>query len=731
MLSRLAGALAAPLLAGAVAASLPQGPVPGVGTEIVRLDVLVTDASGNPVPNLTRGDFEVLEDGKPQHITNFLLVVRRQATSSEASAEEPPLLEAPSEAAAGPIRHIVIVVDDLHMTRASVEQAKAALRRFVGEQVAPDDKVALVATSSPAGLQPLTEDRAVLQQAIGRISSRDTVMSEARGSQMSAAQAELILRGDQDALRLATRLLMDEPGSTLTSSSPRATVEATDGATPAGLDPGEKAAAREAQREARGVLAGALRFSQISLITVDEVLRGLVALPGRKLCLLVSDGFLVGKGTSEEQTQLLRQVTDAATRSGAVIYALDAHGLTPTAADASVVGPVTDPGLRERVARLAREESRATLQRLTDDTGGILVTGANGTGAGLGRMLADNEAYYLIAYEPANTKRDGRYRKIELRLPRHPDLAVRTRRGYLAPDERKQGKAALRAGAALPPLVASRNALAETEVRAALSAPLPPNGIPVRVSADYLDLPPEGPQAIVQARVDLAGLSWRETDGRHRADIEVLGGFYDATGFPAGLPFGRRFELDLGDAEHRQVTREGLRYAHRLPLSPGRYELRVMAREAVLGPLGGTTQSIEVPDLGEKKLTLSSLFVSTSADIGPGAGERGETLHDAQLLRRFKRSDPLYFQLYVYNAVADEKGATDVVLQAQIRAGGNAIAASKPQVVVFQRKNGVPLPQTNSTSLESLDPGSYELRVVVVDRKADATAFRSVSFSVE
>jgi hypothetical protein len=346
-------------------------------------------------------------------------------------------------------------------------------------------------------------------------------------------------------------------------------------------------------------------------------------------------------------------------------------------------------------------------------------------------MLADNEAYYLIAYEPANTKRDGRYRKIELRLPRHPDLAVRTRRGYLAPDERKQGRAALRAGAPLPPLVASPNALAETEVRAALSAPLPPNGIPVSVSADYLDLPPEGPQAIVQARVDLAGLSWRETDGRYRADIEVLGGFYDATGSPAGLPFGRRFELDLGEAEYRQATREGLRYAHRLPLRPGRYELRIMAREAVLGPLGGATQSIEVPDLGEKKLTLSSLFVSTSVATGPGAGEGGETLHDAQLMRRFKRSDSLSFQLYVYNALADEKGATDVVLQAQIRSGGNAIAASKPQVVVFQRKDGVLLPQSNGMSLESLAPGDYELRVVVVDRKADATAFRSVSFSVE
>ena len=101
------------------------------------------------------------------------------------------------------------------------------------------------------------------------------------------------------------------------------------------------------------------------------------------------------------------------------------------------------------------------------------------------------------------------------------------------------------------------------------------------------------------------------------------------------------------------------------------------------------------------------------------------------MLRRFKRSDSLYFQLYVYNALADDKGRTDVVLQAQIRLGGELIAASKPLPVAFQRKDGLPLPESNGMSLQDLTPGRYELRVVVVDRKADATAHRSFNFTVE
>ena len=699
---------------------------PAARAEIVRLDVVVTDAKGAPVLDLTREDFAVLEDGKPQPVTSFEPARPRGLSTSAPTPPEPAAPVASADRPTG--RQIVVVVDDLHLARDTVPPAKQALLRFVSEQISAEDEIAVVTTSSPGELQALTRNRTVVRDAIGRISSRESAMAAARGAQMTPAQAELILRGDQSALRLATRSLMDEPGSTLTAGSPRATVESTDGATPAGLDPGEKAAARESQREATAVLTGALRFSEMTLVTVDGVLRGLSSLPGRKLCLLVSDGFLVGKGTSEERTGLLRQVTDAATRSGAVVYALDARGLTPGGADASVSGPVMDPGLRERVAKLEKEESRETLQRLARDTGGLLVRETNDLGAGLGRMLADNEAFYLLAYEPANAKRDGRFRKIELRLPRHADFAVRTRAGYLAPDDRKPGKAPPRARLALPSLVAGPPALDAATLRTVLGAPVPPNGIPVLVTADYLDLPPEGPQAIVQARVDVAGLRWQQVDGRHKTDVEVLAGVYDANGNPVGLPFGRSFALDLAAPEYRQTREDGLRYAHRLPLSPGRYEIRVIVREPVLAPLGGASQSLEVPDLGTRTLTLSSLFVSTTS--GAGAGE-GEALRDAQLLRRFTRSDTLYFQIYVYNALPDEKDATDVVLQAQIRSGKDLIAASRPQAVTFQQKDGLPLPQGNGMSLESLAPGAYELRVVVADRKADATAYRSVAFTIE
>ena len=173
-----------------------------------------------------------------------------------------------------------------------------------------------------------------------------------------------------------------------------------------------------------------------------------------------------------------------------------------------------------------------------------------------------------------------------------------------------------------------------------------------------------------------------------------------------------------------------------MPLPPGRFDVRLAVADASLAPLGGASRRVEIPDLGREKLTLSSLFLSTTAaSSGAGATAEaagvGEALRDVQLLRRFARGASVYFQLYVYNVLADEAGASDVVLQAQIRSGDKLLAASKPQPLSFQQKGGVPLPQTNGMSLEGLDPGRYDLRVVVVDRRANATAYRSVDFTVE
>jgi VWFA-related protein len=731
MNTRIALPAAIMALAAAAGPARPQESVPGVKTEVVRLDAVVTDADGNPVRGLSQVDFELLEDGKPQKLTHFLFV-------GQDADETKALLEAagaPSEAGAatgegraeGAGRYVVILVDDLHIAPVRMQGVREALKRLLDEFLLPDDRVAVAYASAPAGVQKLTQEREDVKRGIDALAARQAVVEPARGSAMTPEQAELILRGDRNALLLAARNMKDEPGSLYGGASgqfggPRGAIASRPGGDPSavGETPEERGASVEAQQQARGILGEALTFSSISLARIDDVLRSLGPLPGRKLCLLVSEGFLVGAGTSEERTQDLRRVVDAATRSGAVVYALDARGLTGEArvGDASVSGVRPQQDLQSSVDRQAEQLRRTTLETVTGDTGGFLVRGTNDLAAGLRRMIDDNSSYYLMAYEPSNQKRDGRFRRIELRLPRRRQLVVRTRKGYYAADARKQ------------PGAASAPEPSDAESLAMLGKAPPQGGLPVRVTADFVALPPSGPQALVRAHVDVDGLAWQKSKAGRRAALHIAVGAFDADGNPVGAPFGGRRELDVDPAEYERVRTAGVDFQRQLPLDPGRYEIRVLARDLEGKALGGATQWVEIPNLEDKKLALSSVFLSSSpsAPPSPAAGVAG-TL--PQETRRFKRTDSLNFRLYVYNAAEDADGTADAVIQAQIWSQSKVIAASKPQPVTVLEKDGIALPQANGMSLDGLMPGAYELRLVVVDRRANVTASRSIDFTVD
>jgi VWFA-related protein len=725
------------LLAVAAGPASPQQVVPGARAEVVQLDAVVTDARGELVRDLTQDDFQIFEDGKLHRVSQFFVVTRsRPAPASTPAPSEPGVVvEAPSVVtppagdSAAPGRQVVILVDDLHIGLQSMVEAKRSLRRFADEVASPDDAIAVVTTSGAGPIQQLTRDRAIVGQALERLITREPSTSTNRSARLTPEQAALVLRGDRGAIQLAIETVMTEPGTLLDANSPQAAVEAGpagQGAAGAAAAAGgstrdavEKVAQREVERQATQLLNEALRYSLATLNTLEDVVRSFARMPGRKLCLVVSDGFLDGGGSRESRSLDLRRVLDAATRSGTVVYALDSRGLL-TGADASTAAVGASPGVQARMERAAEQIKRDTLTTLADGTGGFLVRGTNDLMGGLRRMLDDNEAYYLLAYEPTNTKRDGRFRKIEVRLPHRPELKVRTRSGYYAPDASKPA-APTRASA--PAASAPSLSVPAAEARAVLSAPIDAGGIPVALRADYLDLPPAGSQVLVRAQVDLSKMRWQEAEGRHRADVELLGGVFDSAGQPVGAPFGRRAELALDPKEYERALTAGLQYQQRLALPPGRYEVRLVARERGLVQQGGASQSVDVPDLKEKKLTMSGVFLSAAPAGGAATVET--------VAHRFKRGDSLSFQFYVYNPALDADGRSDVVLQAQVWSGGKATAASPVQPVRLQQKDGVLAPETNVMGLEGLPAGAYELRVVVQDRKGSATTFRRVPFTID
>lgn len=127
---------------------------------------------------------------------------------------------------------------------------------------------------------------------------------------------------------------------------------------------------------------------------------------------------------SMDHTQRLREISDGANRGNVTFYPLYARGLTPT--DASI-GSDELKSFRQDAANLRVKQDG--LRYLADNTDGTSVINTNNIDGALQRIVDDLSSYYLLGYYSTNTKLDGRFRNITVRVKR-PAVRVRARRGY-------------------------------------------------------------------------------------------------------------------------------------------------------------------------------------------------------------------------------------------------------------------------------------------------------------
>ncbi|HEX4946451.1 MAG TPA: VWA domain-containing protein, partial [Blastocatellia bacterium] len=346
-----------------------------IETELVQIEVVVTDKSGKLIRDLKQADFELKEDGKPQDISYFSVgtattPARWLPTEPRAkSKDSAPTTPVPPAAEVRAGRYIVLTIDDLHLAFSSLVYARQALLKFVDEQITNDDQVALITTSGQLGLhQQFTNNRDILKRAINRLSfaERRVAINNISVPRLTPYQAELIENNNPDALALAVNEIMQkQPGT------PRQMAES------------------QARGSARMVVAENTSITRATLGTLENILRSLRPLPGRKTMVMLSDGFLLG-GSNQGAMYDVRQITDAATRSGVVIYALDTRGLIamPEAFDASQPGFGNEqpPGARLSIESAAMEANRDGLNALSRDTGGFPIFNNNDLTLGLQKI---------------------------------------------------------------------------------------------------------------------------------------------------------------------------------------------------------------------------------------------------------------------------------------------------------------------------------------------------------
>jgi VWFA-related protein len=696
----------------------------GVETELVELDVVVTDREGRPVTDLGPESFELREDGQPRPITHF---VPGFTVSSPPAPPAAPGRPASTPAAATPevvprARHIVMAVDDYHLEPADLPWVKSALLRFIDDQLLAADQAMVVATSGSLGaLQQFTTDREVLRRAVDRlrpqsVSYRPNPMDVPR---ITAYQAELIDQGDVEALSMAVEEIMATLPAAQQNNN-RVRVEE-----------------QRVRSMARQIVASTAQVTSLTLSALDGLIEGLRPIRGRKVVAFFSGGFFLGSSRETGRHELL-MAADAAARSGVVFYTIDARGLTSTApiADARLgggsnirgarsPGAATTPGTRARIEMRGVDAARDGLSALALDTGGLAFFDRNKLEAPLQEVLQDSAVYYRLGFEPRESPRDGRFHKVELRVPGRSGLRVRSASGYFARGNEP---------AAVSSAPAEGSDEANKLLQNALDAPIPVRGLTADLRADFMRTD-AGDVVTATVWLDASRLPFEAGDaGRETAALDIAGVVVDEDGKPVDQ-FSDRVELSLTAESKERVVRNGLTYRKTLAVPAGLLQARVAVRADHSDLVGNATQWVEVPDR-EKGLALSSILLLGEGAMPEAAppGGRGTVSYDRpegpEISRRFPRDGHLDYLLVVYGSgPAKAAVPADVVVESELLSGSTVLTRSPPARVPAEGPGGLPM-ISGRLRLDPLAAGDYELRLVVSDRAAGATATRSLRFTV-
>ncbi|HKE84000.1 MAG TPA: VWA domain-containing protein [Vicinamibacterales bacterium] len=674
--------------------SPPQQPTFPARVETVSVDVVVFDREGRPVEGLTRDQFTVKEDGRPQVISNFDAVALHESPPSSARQQRISSNADRPDAAA---RWYFVVFDDVNVSQFSTLRAREAMMQLLERALQPGDHVMITSASGgsswtgtlPEGLEDL---KAFVQRLQG-----ERRIETGPGRIWDYEAMGITLGNDSQAEGQVARRYFENgviPEAQL-SNDPTIQENFGNKAPGGAVAPGFQAIrvkARQTYTEAKSRL-------QVSLGTLERLSEALVRARGRKTLLLFSEGFIMDPTIGDFRTL----VRTARTASVAVHF-IDvgnpggALGSPTAAGGAAEAARIVED--RDSTITLAMSERDADGARsIAADTGGSVVMGTNLL-AGMRRIAAEGRSYYLLGYSPVNTKRDGKFRKIEVTVNRR-DVEVRARGGYYAASDNEP-----------PP--SSPDKL-DPAVRAALDAPFGTPGIPLRVESHVLAPQPDGTvSTLLFAEADLAPLRLRQFLGAYSGKIDSYVLVHDRN--RGALQRDERLiELDLPPAAFEQTLQTGLPIRRDFLLKPGRYQATLLLRDRASGLIGSVRHEFSVP--GVDQFRISTPLV-TDVLAPPANGQPPRPVPTTR--RAFGAGGRIYAGFDVFGAAKDASGAPRVSVGYSVRRpDGTQIAGGAPQPVKANSRGeisvviGVTLPPGVS--------GDHELALTIRDDVAMRT----------
>ncbi len=655
-----------------------------VQSDLVLTDVVVRDRkTGEPVRGLKRSDFSIFENGKPQQVTSFDAQDVDQAVRLPGTETVTGKAGGPAAAALG----------------ASAAQQAAGLR----------DHRLIVLFFDTTSLQPDDLDR--VQQA-----ARDYVNKSMQNADLvSVVSLGNTLQLDQD-FTADKRLLL------------RA-VNSYSGGNDQGFTPGATSTSNQVE-DTTAYTADESEYNDINtdreLFAIAAIARALGPI-NQKKSLLYFSGGLQRDGIENEAS--LRATVNAAVRNNLSIYSVDARGLQAI----SPLGDATTGSLRGNAAYTggalqnnldSNFNTQEVLSTLSSDTGGKAFFDNNDFAPAFQQVQNDTASYYVLGFHSTNAMRDGRYRKLEIRVNR-PDVKLSYRPGYYAPADYRH----------------ANNDQRERDLEEALTSDLPETDMSVYLQPFFFRDTTGRYNMPVSLLVPGSQIPFTKGGDREKATLDVIGNIKDAKGHVLQEV---RDTVKLAIDQAQQVTRKNIQYSTGFTLPAGTYHLKFVLRENETGKLGSFETDVRVPDLAKAPLKMSSVVLASQRIEPAGNGRRQDNplVYEGQqyvpnLPHVFNRDQPLYFFYEVYDPAKYAKAAVGDTTAAAKATGSMQVMTSiellRGNVKVFEsplvNARAVNVPGRNAIAfaftvpLTSLADGLYTCQVNVIDDAGGTFAF--------
>jgi VWFA-related protein len=645
-----------------------------VNSDLVLTNVVVRDSkTGEVVKGLKQSDFSVYENGKEQHIDTFDFESVDMAT---------PLNEATvSGLAVGPTgsgpkavvvakpedlrnhRLIVMFFDLTSMQPEDLDRSVQAAQAFLKTKMQPADLVALVSLGDTLTVdQDFTADKNALINEVGVYNGTESTGFAA--------------------------------GATANSNQ----VEDTTGYTPDESEYNDLNTDRE---------LFALRAVSQSLAKINE-----------KKSLLYFSGGITRDGIENQAS--LRAAINAAVRANLSIYSVDTRGL-------QAIGPLGDASTgslrgngasnggaltNNMNANFASQEVMATL---SSDTGGKSFFDSNDFAPAFAQVQKDTSAYYAIGFHSSNPARDGKYRKLAIKV-KMPGVKLEYRQGYCAPADFKHSGREDR----------------EQELTDQLASDLPATDMAMYLDAMYFRLDENRYYMPVSLLVPGSQIPFVKGGDKDKATLDILGEVIDEVKRPIGHV---RETVKLNLDPTLNARQKNIQYTTSFNLPPGKYQVKFVVRENQTGRMGSFVADVTLPDLKKAPLKMSSIVLAASRQSSKKQDPlvRNGEEYVPDISHVFRQDQHMYLLYEVYsparekaaeNAPKGTKPGINLLSSLELIQGSTKVYETplvQAKAINVDGRDAVAIEM--DVPLAGLKPGTYLCQLNVIDDAGGSFAF--------